>query len=160
MTRIEPIIPKRNPFGTKAEYERAINTAMDEAAEDIKMQFDATQSTWKHQAQFRANKRGFAREIRAVGQNAKIYGYVDQGTSAHVIVPKNVRMLAFSSRHRAKTRPGSAASGPGARGPVDTFRKRVMHPGSKARGFSVRIARKSKSLISAYLARHLRKVHS
>ena len=158
MTKIIPIIPKRNPFGSDAALRRAINNAQDLCADDIKAQFEQTVSTWEHKPVFKVNKQGYDRRIEATGANAKIYAYVDQGTSAHVIRPRRAKRLAFSSRFTAKTKPGSLSSGAGSKGAVDTFVRFVAHPGSKARKFSSGIARKSKSLPAAYMRRELAKV--
>lgn len=158
MTKITPIIPKRNPFGSDAALKRAINHAQDLCADDVKAQFEQTVSTWKHKPTFKINKQGYDRRVEATGENAKIYGYVDQGTSAHTIVARRAKRLAFSSRFSPKTKPGSLSSGGGSKGAVDTFVRFVAHPGTKARKFSAGIARKSKSLPGAYMRRELAKV--
>jgi hypothetical protein len=157
VTKVIPIIPKRNPFATAADLARAINNAQDLAADDIKAQFEQVWSTWEHKPTVTVNKDGYDRRVEVTGENARIFRYVDEGTRPHTIVPRRRKRLAFSSKFGPKTRPGSLTSGGGSKGGVDTFVRFVAHPGSKPRNFTKNIIRKNKSIPSAYMRRELAK---
>lgn len=66
----------------------------------------------------------------------KIFGYLDQGTPKHPIVPKNRAFLKFQTGYKAGSRPNSTTVGKAkpASGPT-RFSKGVMHPGIKARNW-------------------------
>lgn len=157
MTKITPIIPKRNPFASAAALARAINNAQDLAADDIKAQFEQVWSTWEHKPTITINKQGYERRVEVTGENARIFQYVDLGTRPHVIKPRRAKRLAFSSKFSPKTKPGALVSGGGSKGAVDTFVRFVAHPGSKPRNFTKNIIRKNKSIPSAYMRRELAK---
>jgi len=74
-----------------------------------------------------------------VGTDNKVYGWVNAGTPAHPIVARNASVLAFPAASTSKTEPGSLQSGPGSRSGDMVFRRRVMHPGIRARRFTDRV---------------------
>lgn len=132
------IIPKKF-LRLPDELERAIENGLDGAAKAVEVDFKVTAQTWKHTPEFSTEK---TRGARTVSTTHQIYLFVTGGTKAHVIRAKNGKALAFSSQHRAKTTPRTIGSGPGGRGPTDTMRRAVRHPGTAAREFEVEIAKK------------------
>jgi hypothetical protein len=66
----------------------------------------------------------------------EIYNYVDKGTRAHIIRPRNANVLAFQGGYQAKTMPRVIASRPGGRSGPTVYAMEVHHPGTKAREFS------------------------
>ena len=71
-----------------------------------------------------------------------IYGYVNDGTRPHIIVPRRARVLAFGTGGSPKTAPRVIGSQPGSRGGKMVFTRRVNHPGTEARAFDETIAKK------------------
>ncbi len=111
----------------------AVENALDGAALGAQADFDTTVATWKTSVDFVIVKTGDL--SRAVGTNSEIYGYVNDGTRAHVIIARRGKRLKFRAGYRAKTTPGDIGStGGGASGPT-VFAERVQHPGTTARKF-------------------------
>jgi hypothetical protein len=70
------------------------------------------------------------------GNALRIFGYVDKGTDAHVILPKNGRYLRFRTGYSALTAPiANANAGSGKATGPEVFSRGVIHPGIKAREF-------------------------
>jgi len=116
----------------------AIFTAyLEQVASEILFSYEATTWSWKRKVKF-------VKEISVgpnsvdvlVGTDDQIYGYVDEGTKKHAIVPKKAKMLAFKTGGAPKTMPGIMVATKGAQGVNQVFAKKVMHPGTKARKFS------------------------
>lgn len=133
---LRPIIPRHPLYQTDKMYD-AIRKAVHDTGMNIKKAFENTTSTWETDVKFtmRSTFTGTEAKIEVSTDN-KIYGYVNEGTPAHIIRPRRARMLAFQTGYRAKTRPRSIASGPGgASGPM-AYANVVHHPGTKAREFT------------------------
>jgi len=139
-----PIVSKRrilDPERFKAEIERATT----ETKEEIKADFQKTTRTWKHQPTWFITRHGYDWWI---GTKDKIYGYVDQGTSPHMIRPKRQggRLHFFGGGFKPKSRAGYIDSYAGAAASKnEVFTQEVHHPGTEAREFSVKIAEKWRS---------------
>jgi len=142
--------PKR--FDDKAMTERLRYHAK-KVAKEMREDYERTTATWQHKPEFKetvSTGKGLGGVAAEVSTTDKVYGYVDQGTGQaaghrpdrYPIVPKRAKMLAFASIFSPKTKPKVLGSGPGMRGPIDTFRKKVMHPGIKPREFSKTIEKK------------------
>lgn len=108
-------------------------------------------ANWKNKPGFDSKKyikpSEIAISVFPTGENAKIWGYVDQGTKPHDIEPKRAKMLHFAwggpGSYVSKTlaRPARTVSSGGyVQNPVETFRKKVHHPGTEPRNFSKEIA--------------------
>lgn len=101
---------------------------------------------WKNKPKFQTRKDiksdRISMTVFPVGPNAKIYGYVDQGTEPHIIAAKNVPLLSFKTGYKPKTlaKPARTVSGGGTTSGPRVFAKVVHHPGSEAREFSETIA--------------------
>lgn len=68
---------------------------------------------------------------------ANYAAFVERGTRAHIITPKNKKVLAWSADGKARL------SGAVRKGGAVRFAKRVRHPGTKARPFMVPGAEKA-----------------
>lgn len=104
---------------------------LDAAAQAVFADLQKPAASWKTRVAFNIKRLAAGREISTANE---IYGYVNSGTRPHIIRAKRSRYLAFGPSS-PKTSPGSLDSGAGSRGPADTFRQQVRHPGSAARGF-------------------------
>ncbi len=123
---------------------RNLTKAVDQTANIVRDDFRKTVRTWDTKPRF--IKRGPVQKTAGpeanVGTDSEIYLFVDSGTKAHLIRPRNVGLLRFQSGYTAKTRVrvvGSRGGGP--RGPFVTA-KSVRHPGTKARKFADEISRR------------------
>lgn len=101
---------------------------------------------WEHKPKFSSRKYikpdSIAVNIFATGDNAKIWGYVNDGTKPHVIRAKNAPLLKFRTGYSPKTlaKPArTVPSGGTASGPW-VSKVAVNHPGNEARNFTNEIA--------------------
>ena len=132
--------------------------AMRRAATALKKDFEGTTATWKRKPKFEAlislKKPG---PTILIGTDSEVWNWIDQGTGLHgprrrkyeiwagIYTGKSqATVLAFPSAFEPKTKPGSLRSGSGYKGPVDTFRPYVLHPGIEPREFSEQIAKNRK----------------
>jgi hypothetical protein len=101
---------------------KAINDELQKTSKDILFDFEATAWNWKHKVKF-------TREVSVgpnsadilVGTDDEIYGYVDQGTKAHVVEAKHAKMLHYWVGGTPKTQPGVMVSGAGSPGNKEIF---------------------------------------
>ncbi len=75
-----------------------------------------------------------------VGTDDEIYGYVNDGTRAHIIKARRAPRLAFKTGFTPKTTPRQIGSRKGGVSGNLVRPKQVRHPGTKARKFSKTIA--------------------
>lgn len=142
MYHLKPIRPKN----LTAQFERqpqAVKKGMRDAAEAVKKDFELTTQGWKTSVEFEIveiNDTDLA--VGPTGKGAQIWKWTDEGTEAHDIVAKNAPHLRIPTGGAAKTIPGRLTAGAGARGSVIIFRKRVRHPGTKARRFTQEIQKR------------------
>ena len=115
------------------QFERAVENALEATAKDIKVDYQVTTYTWKHQPKFVIKKDG--KFERSIYTEDEIYGYVSGGTRPHEIRAKNAPMLVFQAGFSAKTRPGVIRSNKGGRFGPTIFTPVVHHPGTQARQF-------------------------
>ena len=143
--RMEPIIPKRiESIIDVRKLEKELINALDHTVNIIKDDYKRTVRTWSKQPIFekRGPKKIFGKLEETVSTNSEIYFYIDDGTSPHIIRPRNAGLLSFQTGYRAKTRVGVVGSrGGGAFGPRVSA-KQVMHPGFPARNFTKTIAKR------------------
>lgn len=111
-----------------------VDRGMLRMARMVKSEFDITTLTWDHRPEFRVEPTGVTGHYR-VWTNDLIYKFVDQGTRPHVIEARNAPMLVFALGGLPKTQPGVIGSSNGRRGHDWRRKKRVNHPGTRARGF-------------------------
>lgn len=121
----------------------AFETAARVAAEEIAKDFEATTRTWSKKPSFqRLVSVGPASIDVLVGTDDPIYGYVDEGTRPHVIVPVHAKRLIFQAGYKAKTTPGVIGSQGGGPFGKQVAALIVRHPGTEARNFSKTIQKK------------------
>lgn len=142
-TRLRAIVPRRLAFDAKR-LNAVIEGALDDAAKEVRLDFDDTVSTWDTPITFITYSRTGE---RTVSTKSMIYHFVNDGTKRHEITPKNAKALAFSSLSGPKTQPNVIGAGQGFRGGVVAFAKRVMHPGTKPRYFNKAIKARWKELL-------------
>ena len=145
---IKVIKPK--PFNDKAMRDYGRSHVAGEGEKMLNL-FKDTVKTWEHKVVFKLEMKvvgvgtlGAKEMTTEVTTDDEIYRYVDQGTKPHIIRPKYAKRLAFPSIFSPKSRPRSLKAEAGSRGPVDTFRQEVHHPGTEARDFTKEI----KALVS------------
>lgn len=100
--------------------------------------FEKTTKTWKHKPtfKFKVTENGQQTTV-TVSTTDKIYGFVDQGTEAHIIKPKHAKVLAFpGGKYRAKTKPHVIGSTTGGASGKTEFVPEVHHPGTEPRYFA------------------------
>ena len=143
MILVKPIHPaKLNEHAIRA----ALETELEAVSKDILLDFELTTATWDHKVKFERQVSVGPKSVDIlVGTDDEIYGYVNNGTRPHVILPKTPHgVLAFPSKHKAKTQPGKETAGAGGSSGPTVFAKGVLHPGTKARKFDRTIAKKWK----------------
>ena len=110
---------------------KAINNAMDGAAEAARVDFYSTTDTFKTvKPKFRITKR---RLNRIIATDNRVYGFLNDGTP--------VRYAVMSPDFRAKTKTGFIGSRIG-RGRLVIISKKIKRPGIKPRKFAETIAKK------------------
>lgn len=123
------IIPKgflKNPQNIVNSAE----TALDMAAEDIRVDYGVVTQTWNHKPVFAIDKSKLKRRI-TTGDD--VFRYIDKGTA--------VRRAVMTPGFRPKTIPGQIRSRMGSGG-VAYISKKVVKPGIEARRFSEEILKK------------------
>jgi hypothetical protein len=135
--------------------QQAIETALDMAAEDIRIDFQVTTQTWNTKPEFVIEGIPDGRKIYTENP---IYGYVNEGTPPHVITAKNVpRMVFFAEGFKPKTKPGKIASYKGKTANRSLIMPtKVNHPGIQAREFSEVIKKKWMKEFPRLVARAIR----
>jgi len=134
------ILPKKL-IADPAKLSRALTNAMNGVAKDIQIDFKVTTQTWKHKPDFPITSP--AEYTRRVATDDEIYGYVNDGTRPHVILPKKPGgRLRFNTPFTSKTLPSQIMSRPGSTGANTIFSRGVQHPGTEARTFDVAIKAK------------------
>lgn len=133
---------KPHTFSAKKSMQVHLMKAVNDTLNTMDKDFKKTTRTWKTDVQFTVNKAHVSgNDIRgSVGTDNKIYGYVNDGTRAHLIVPRRAKVLRFSSGGRAKTRFRTLSSGSGGAGGATVFARAVLHPGTQAREFDIAVA--------------------
>lgn len=167
---IKPIIPKPLRLARVADaIERAIE---DQLAKKIQRDFESTVSTWVERQEKDKPLGGIPKfSIRRldvgrfeISTEHPVYYYVNFGTAAHPITPRNTRMLRFRESYRAKTTPRQIGSTGGGKYGRYQFRRRVMHKGSRARDFDTAIAdanvRYAETVVSEAIDREARALGS
>lgn len=148
---LTPILPDKDFFSTDRVL-KELKGALAHTGNIIRDDFKKTVRTWRRKVGFsKVGPRNVGGGVLAVDvfTEDEIYFFVERGTKAHIIRPRNAARLSFRSGYSAKTRPGvvgSRAGGP--KGPFVTARA-VLHPGTQARNFAPTIAkRRQRNLIN------------
>lgn len=140
--KIRPIIPK---IGT-LDLQKIAQTELRREVVNVKRELALPTRRWVRKVEFYDKQAtGAASSGIEVGTPDKIYGYVDKGTRPHIIRPRKAKALAFNSQFKAKTKPDSLNSSAGKNAPPKVYAQEVRHPGSKARGFTKLVLKRSKA---------------
>lgn len=134
-----------------------IETAMKEEADLVYRDYQKTVATWRGKPDFLVVKNPeFGYDVYT---NNPIYGYLDEGTEAHVIRAKNYPTLRFPTAppFRAKSKPKVIGSSGGTQ-PTTGFRSpvEVNHPGIQAREWTKLILAKSRKRLTSRIVKLLR----
>lgn len=139
--RIRPIIPDLK----LPDFQQIAKTELRREVVAVKRELSLPTKRWKHTVVFYDRSASGAQSSGVdVGTENKIYGYVDRGTRPHIIRPKKAKSLAFNSVFRAKTKPDSLNSAVGSSKPPKVYAQEVRHPGTRARGFTKLVLRRSR----------------
>lgn len=117
-------------------------------AEAVQADYQKTVKTWTNKPVFKIKPEG--KFAVFVGTSDTIYGYVELGTRPHIIRPKRAKALRFNSAgFKPKTTPSqlTAVSGSPA-SPPTVYTQEVNHPGTQARNFTPKIAKRAQSRLS------------
>lgn len=145
---VKKIAPRRTAL-LDIDYLRSeLEDALDEVKQGVLSDFESTVSTWETPVGFKGQKvittSGIAVDVQPIGDGAKIWGYLNDGTERHWVGPRNGSALRFQPGYRSKTRPGRIGSGGGgAFGPF-AFSKGHWVSGIEPRDFTGQIAEKWK----------------
>jgi hypothetical protein len=110
-------------------------------------EFERTTRTWDHKPKFEATRDLSSSSAVSiyVGTNDRVWNWVDEGTAKngpYLILPRKPGgRLAYQSEFSPKTSPGVLDSVAGGKSGDVVVRPFVIHPGVRARNFSVQIAR-------------------
>lgn len=127
----------------------AISKVLDEAADDVKVDYLSTVSTFDKKPTFTISK-GSRLSSFFRGDTQRIIGYKDKnyyrldetGARPHIIRPRTKRFLVFRATYSRKTKPRTLASFNGGKSGPLIFAKQVRHPGFQPNYFTVTIAEK------------------
>lgn len=117
-----------------------------ETSKVLKRDHEKVVAAWKHKPKFgsvfKVRADVISANVYAFGVNAKIWFWVNDGTKAHIIRPKNKGLLKFQTGYKPRTARGGFG-GPGKADGNWVFAKEVRHPGTKARNFTKLIVRRA-----------------
>ena len=71
----------------------------------------------------------------------QIWNWINEGTKRHPITPVRANYLRFNSNFKSQSKPNMLRTSRGYSGPPVAYRKAVMHPGIKARNWSIEITK-------------------
>lgn len=140
-------------------WPKAFQSAAKEIGREALRDYRRVTNTWHHKPDFEQVIDVDGDEVQLlIGTDDEIFGYVDQGTRPHIIMPKKPGgRLAFQSGYRAKTVPGTLKSFSGGKFGPKVVRPWVMHPGTKARRFTQMIRDKTFDFARTTLRKHIRR---
>lgn len=142
--KMKPIKIKGDMIDGKA-LKRAIRNTLKGEGKAVKVDFDTTTQTFKHRPEFTIDVED---DKVTVATDDEIYGYLDDGTPAHIITAKNPnKPLTFGVGGSPKTAPRVIGSRPGTRGSTIVRAQVVHHPGTAARLFTDEIRDKWDDLL-------------
>lgn len=138
--KLEAIVPK--PLFKIPTVRAEMFVEMGRQIDIIGRMYGATYRTWNHKPRFKKAFRTAVNFLEAkISTIDVIYAWADDGTSAHAIIPRRSRVLAFPSQFTPKTKVRTIGSGRGSKS-GSTFATHVFHPGTKARNFTKEIVKR------------------
>lgn len=130
-------------------YRGEIEREMLKTSYDVRKNFEAIVSDWRHKPRFEVIPKITRHRIQITIKPTDtefgwIFDWVDYGTRPHRIMAKNVPYLKFRWPYfpRTSPRPGrfQISSGGGTYGPNWATKRSVRHPGTEPRNFSKQLA--------------------
>ena len=137
--KLIPIKPKGKLFDIPR-IERAVKQGMRAAGEEAVSILEGYTKGWSKPPTFEVVA---VSDGVIVGTDDEIFGYVDEGTKPHVIVPRKAKVLRFNPHG------GNGASG----GAV--FTKRVNHPGTAPRDYTGKALKQVQDALPTIIASYL-----
>jgi hypothetical protein len=121
-------------------FQAELMPVMAKIKKGILKDFESTVDTWTHKPKFETLEENSPNNLAVmVGTDDEIYGYVNNGTEPHTIVPVTAKALRFPwegyGSHIPKTVPNWIGSFNERVPGTMVFRKSVHHPGTEARNF-------------------------
>lgn len=166
--QLEAVIPTRK-FPDASVWKAALRRAVDRSQKDVLDDLKAVTATWNHQPKWRTRFTEDSGNLQMTVTTTDVaFIYLDRGTgsfgpkSAPYPIPKptntGAKILRFQGGYTAKTTPGRLESQAG--GPFGDylFRRSVLHPGVKARGWLELLRKKHGPKFGAYVMAELRKL--
>lgn len=126
MIKVKPILPKSLGIFNPAAHQRAITRTMDLAEAAARAEIANLTREWSTPPEVHVQQRGDVRLIAIVDPR---WLWADEGTKAHVIVPKRRKVLHFTT---------SAGE--------EVFTRRVNHPGTKAQHYTKKVQKRVDAL--------------
>lgn len=148
---LKPIKPKGKLFDIPP-IEAAVREAMREVAEEGKDLYESSVSTWTKKPAFTITE---TKDGAVIGTDDEIFGFVDEGTKPHLIMPRKGTRLKFSGGYTAKSSPGQLKSGGGGVSGGVVFAKVVHHPGTESRNFTRLVQEKTQGSLPVVIAQKL-----
>lgn len=144
-----PITPSRQALLDMDRVVEEFSDSLEQIKAALIDDFRGTVASWDTEVDFAGRKYILTDELRVIvyptGEGAQIWTYVNEGTRPHLIAAKGRKPLRFQTGYRAKTRPGSAASGAGGASGSWRSARQVHHPGTTGRHFEKPIAQKNQA---------------
>lgn len=134
-------------------FATAAKLGMQDAAEAAKADLESTAKTWQHAITITIKERSDGYSLTVEDD---VWNMLDHGTRAHRIVARRAKRLRFAGGYSAKTRPGFIGSQSGGASGGVVFRQSVMHPGTKARGWSKLIGAKYRAQLKTFIQKRIR----
>lgn len=150
MIKLVSIIPKRRPNLVRRMAD-AVDQGLRDAADTAQKDYESTTKTWTHQPTFSIEKIIIGYKVTT---NNDIWQMLDAGTKPHDIVATKIA-LRFPGGYRAKTQPGVLGSSSGGSSGGMVFRRKVRHPGTKARGWSKLITKKWRKQVAGMVQKRI-----
>lgn len=142
------------------EMQQALKTVLFAEAKYVEADYLKTVQTWKRKITFTVRLQEFSGRYEFfVGTDNQFYYMTDiTGAQPHPIVPVHAEALTIPTGFLPKTKVGVIGSSQGGRSGDIQLRKAVKHPGFKARGFSIEIAKKLEKQLPEKLRKAMRQV--
>jgi hypothetical protein len=122
------------------DVEAEVYKELDHEGDIMRRMYESTTRTWNHRPKFwKAVGRGPGKAGVRVYTDDLIYLFTDYGTKRHPITARRAPYLVWRWPSKAKTTRRVIGSHAGSVGKNWASKKRVMHPGTKAREFTPEI---------------------
>lgn len=133
MVRLTAIAPKGLSLAKRAE---GVTRALNATAQETRSALGSVVADWSHAVRFDISGSGPIE--RTITTDDAIFGYQNDGTKPHTILPRQRRVLRFQA------------------GGGTVFARRVRHPGTKAQGWTITIAARMQRRLADRIQQELR----